>query len=185
VQGGGYDREWYEPLTEEGHKEFDSIEENTIGCHTGPFYGLNVGNPQPGYEYCWQLNDPREVLKSRLRGGEVVEGGDPEFSIYNTEDPNQTTLDTSQLYSELVLIRTPIEMVRAQQLEEQQRAENMVYGTGEDFIDQASPLEADYGRRGGRAQGATRFFRNDHVLEVEEDGKTAVLQTPRSGPVRR
>lgn len=184
MQGGGYDREWYEPLTSEGVRELD-IEEETIGCHTGPFAGLNVANPQPGYEYCWQKNDPRDVLRSQLRGGEVVTGDDPEFSPYHTEDPNQTTVDTSRLYNELVLIRTPIEKVRAQQKEEQRRAEQMVFGGVDDFVDQASALEADYGRRGGRGRGATRFSRGDHMVELDTDGKTTELRTPGSGPVRR
>jgi len=184
MQGGGYDREWYAPLTPEGNRVTEDALDDTIGCHTGPYAGLNVPNPQPGYEYCWQLNTPREVYRSELWGGEVVQGEDPEFAAYR-EDPDQTTVDTSRLYNELVLIRTPIEKVRARQLEEQRRAEEMVFGSGEDFVDRASALEADYGRRGGRRDGLTRFHRGDHRTEVETDGKTTEFVTPEGGRVRR
>jgi len=182
MQGGGYDRQWYESLREDGTKEMD-IGAETIGCHTGPYAGLNVANPQPGYEYSWQINDPREIYRSQIKGGEVVQGSDPEFSVYQNEDPNQTSLDTSQLYKELVLIRTPIEKVREQRLEEQRRAEIMVRGSVEDYANQASALEADYGRKDGR--GSTRFARAEHMVEYEADGKTEAVWTPDSGIVRR
>ena len=182
MQGGGYDREWYAPLTTEGVKEMDIFEE-TVGCHTGPYAGLNVANPQPGYEYCWQINDPREILRSKMQGGTVVQGSDPEFSVYQNEDPTQTPLDTSQLYKELVLIRTPIETVRERRLKEQQRAEVMARGSVSDFMDQASPAEADYGRRDGR--GPTRLTRADHSIEHETDGRTEEIWSPSSGIVRR
>jgi len=159
------------------------IPEETVGCHTGPFAGLNIANPQPGYEYSWQLNDPREVLRSRMQGGEVVQGEDPEFSVYHNEDSNSTPLDTSQLYKELVLIRTPIETVRERRLEEQHRAEEMARGSVGDFVNKASSAEADYGRKDGR--GATRLVRGEHSLELEEDGRTKELWTPDSGIVRR
>jgi hypothetical protein len=182
MQGGGYDRKWYEPLDSQGVRNMD-IPEETVGCHTGPFSGLNVVNPQPGYDYCWQINDPREILRSRMQGGVVVQGSDPEFSVYQNEDPEQTPLDTSQLYKELVLIRTPIETVRERRLKEQHRAEVMARGSVNDFVDQASPAEADYGRRDGR--GSTRLTRGDHSIEIEADGRTEAIWTPGSGIVRR
>jgi hypothetical protein len=183
MQGGGYDRKWYEPLKPDGNREID-IPEETIGCHTGPYAGLNVANPQPGYEYTWQLNDHRQILLSRMRGGEVVTGSDPEFSVYsaNIEDMDTTPLDSSQLYKELVLIRTPIEKVREQRLQEQQKAEAMARGSVRDYLDQVGPVEADYGRRDGR--GPTRLTRSDHSMELEEDGRTTAVWTPH-GIVRR
>lgn len=180
--GGGYDREWYASLSEDGIRDMD-IPEETIGCHVGPYAGLNVANPQEGFSYTWQINDPREVLRSRMMGGVVVQGSDPEFSVYNTTDDNQTPLDSSQLYKEVVLIRTPIEKVREQALREKQAAEVMALGSIQDYTDKASALEADYGRQDGR--GSTRFPGQEHALEFETDGKTEAIWTPESGIVRR
>jgi hypothetical protein len=183
MQGGGQDRQWYEPLAPDGTRDLD-IAEETIGCHVGPYAGLNVGRPQPGFEYRWAINDPKELLRVRMQGAQVVQAEDPEFSVFNDfTDPDRTPLDTSQLYAEVILTRTPIEMVRERRLQEQRKAEIMVHGSASDFIDRASSTEADYGRRDGG--GATRFSRSEHMTEYEEDGKPAAVWTPDSGIVRR
>ena len=62
ILGGGADREWLEPLDEVGNREpDDDVEvdfEKMIGCHTGVFSGLNVYDPQPGFEYIWEVYKP-------------------------------------------------------------------------------------------------------------------------------
>lgn len=183
MQGGGQDRAWYEPLRDDGTRDLDTLEE-TIGCHVGPYAGLNVARPQPGFEYSWALNDPRELLRVKMRGGQVVQQDDPEYSVYNEfEDPDRTPLDTAKLYEEVILIRTPMETVRRRREEEQRRAEASVHGGMNDFVDKASALEADAGRRGGHS--STRFARKEHMVEYDVDGRTEAVWTPDSGIVRR
>jgi len=185
MQGGGHDLSWYEPLNEQGSRNLDlESGDETVGCHVGPYAGLNVAQPQPGFEYSWALNDPRELLRARHRGAEVVQGSDPEYAPYNDfQDPHQTPLDTSQLYQEVVLVRTPMETVRKRRAEEQRKAEISARGFVDDYLNRASALEVDAGRRGGHS--STRFARNDHQVEFYEDDKAAAVWTPGSGIVRR
>ena len=183
MQGGGQDLQWYEPLQHDGSRDLDTLEE-TIGCHVGPYAGLNVACPQPGFEYSWALNDPRELLRARQKGSQVVQAEDPEYSVYNDfEDPDRTPLDTAKLYEEVVLVRTPTETVRERRLEENRRAEVSARGSIEDFTERASPLEASCGRTDGR--GPTRFSRGDHMMEFDEDGNDVGVWTPGAGIVRR
>jgi hypothetical protein len=182
MQGGGQDRAWYGPLLEDGTREMD-LGERTIGCHTGPYAGLNVVNPQEGFEYRWGLNDPRELLRARMAGSEVVQADYPEYSAYRAlDDPTRTSIDTSELYQELVLLRTPTEKVRERRQREQEMAERSVRGSVDSYTDRAGALEADLARRDGKP---TRFARSDHMVEFEEDGRAASVWTHESGVVRR
>jgi len=184
MQGGGKDRQWYEPLAPDGSRDLDTVEE-TLGCHGGPYAGLNVGRPQPGFVYSWPLNDPRDLLRARHRGGQVVNGDDPEFAMYQElGDDYSTPLDTSQLYKDVVLLRTPTEKVRERREAEAKKAEIQSRGSVQDYLDGASDLEAEYGGRGRRA-GPTRFVGDEHMTEYENDGSTASVWTPATGVVRR
>jgi hypothetical protein len=183
MQGGGQDRAWYEPLRSDGSRDLDTYDE-TIGCHVGPYAGLNVARPQPGFEYSWAINDPRELLRARQRGAQIVQSDDPEYSVYNEfEDSDRTPLDTAKLYEEVILVRTPLEVVRKRREEEQRRAEASLHGSVRSFTDKASALESDAGRRGGHS--STRFARHDHMVEYDTDGRTEAVWTPDSGIVRR
>jgi hypothetical protein len=184
MQGGGQDRQWYEPLAPDGSRDLDTAEE-TLGCHGGPYSGLNVGRPQPGFVYAWARNDPRDLLRARHNGSQVVNGDDPEYSMFQElGDDYNTPLDTSQLYKDVVLVRTPIERVRERREAEARKSEMQARGDAQDFLDRASDLEAEYGGRGDKA-GPTRFVGSGHTIQYEEDGKPAAAWSPATGVVRR
>jgi hypothetical protein len=181
MQGGGHDLSWYESLNESGSRDLD-IPEESLGCHVGPYAGLNIVNPQPNFEYSWANNDPRDVLRVRARGGQVVQGDDPEYAAYRVlEDSTNSPIDSANLYQDCILIRTPIEKVRERRDEESNRAEVSARGSVDDFTDRASALEADYGKH----RGPTRFSRSEHMMEWEEDGRVEAMWSPESGIVRR
>jgi len=182
MQGGGHDLVWYESLTEEGNRDL-GIPQETLGCHVGPYAGLNIVDPQPNFEYSWANNDPRDVLRVQAQGGQVVQGDDPEYAAYRTlEDSVNSSIDSTNLYGDCILIRTPIEKVRERRDSERQRAEASIHGGIDSYTDAASLEEAEYGRRIG---GPTRFARRDHMVEYEEEGRTTAMWSPESGIVRR
>ena len=180
--GGGYDLEWYSPLDEEGNTRIDGLE--TVGCHVGPYSGLNITGAQPNFEYTWINNDPKEILRTTMRGGQPVQSDDPEFAAYhNLFDQENTAIDTSQLYKELVLIRTPIEKVRERREREQKQAELSARGNIDSFLEGADAEERQQAQEDGR--GPTRFVRRDHGQFYEQDGQTEATWTPGTGIVRR
>lgn len=184
MAGGGHDLSWYEPLNPNGSRDLDTAEE-TLGCHVGPYAGLNVVRPQPGFAYSWINNDPRDKLRSRHNGAQVVQAEDPEYSAY-TEfgDDYNTPLDTSQLYQDVILVRTPIEKVRERREAEARKAELQARGSVDDYLSRASDLEAEYGTRNDGA-GPTRLVGRNHSIEYEADGKPESFWTPNTGIVRR
>ena len=178
---GGQDLSWYESLREDGNRDLD-IPEETLGCHVGPYAGLNIINPQPNFEYSWANNDPRDIIRVRARGGQVVQGDDPEYGAYRAlQDEISSPIDSANLYGDCILIRTPIEKVRERRDAERNRAELSARGGLSNYTERASALEAEYGKH----RGPTRFSRADHMVEWEEEGKTASMWSPQSGIVRR
>ncbi|GAG44690.1 unnamed protein product, partial [marine sediment metagenome] len=59
----------------------------------------------------------------------------------------------------------------------------MARGSISDFVNKATPAEAEYERQYGR--GPSRFARQEHSIEVEADGRTEEIWTPDTGVVRR
>ncbi len=179
---GGHDLSWYESLNESGSRDLDlDIPDETLGCHVGPYAGLNVINPQPNFEYSWANNDPRDIIRVRAKGGQVVQGDDPEYGAYRAlDDSVNSSVDSANLYQDCILIRTPIEKVRERRNEEKRKADISARGSVDDFVDRASALEDTYKHR-----GPTRFSRSDHMVEWETDGKTESMWSPESGIVRR
>ncbi len=51
-----FDREWLEPINLEGNANCQSLDGfyvDVVGCHRGPFEGLNIANPQRGLVCQW------------------------------------------------------------------------------------------------------------------------------------
>jgi hypothetical protein len=80
--GGGKDTSWLQPLDDEGNRRPDDDIglETMIGCHAGAYSGLNVVNPQAGFEYKWERNTGPDLLRARQHGGQVVHKGDQEMA---------------------------------------------------------------------------------------------------------
>jgi hypothetical protein len=83
--GAGNDRLELEPLDPDGNRKMDldnpeEGEVQTIGCHTGMYAGLNVMNPLPDHVYMWANDNPRDRLMVAQRGGQIVQGDDPELA---------------------------------------------------------------------------------------------------------
>ena len=187
--GGGSDREWLETLDIEGNRNPDlGVEEKTIGAHVGPYSGLNVMNPQPGYEYEWLLNPSRsggshaDSHMIHQIGGEVVKDGDQEFAAYKQMEGLQAEgVDTSTVFNELVLVRIPVEKQRAR-MQHQLDANNKMLRKGpeESFVNSASYLEGErYSDR-----GPTRFALRSHKTVFKHGDEEAEVSLPDSGIVR-
>tara|TARA_Y100000590_G_scaffold413_1_gene611 strand:+ start:8930 stop:9478 length:549 start_codon:yes stop_codon:yes gene_type:complete len=177
--GGGKDNNWLAPLDEEGNRQSDDIGlESMIGCHTGSYTGLNVVNPQPGYEYKWERNTGPDLLRSRQNGGQVVQSGDPERAAMNeiiSDGPSP--LDTSDVYNDVVLMRYPEERMREIREREHDTAQKMMRGGANDFMDRVS--QAEEMLSSGRS---TRFRRSDHRLDyVSPQGDVVEQWAPEDG----
>jgi len=188
--GGGSDREWIEPLNAEGNRVGHGVntELNVVGCHVGPYAGLNLVNPQPGYEYIWMLNpsrsgaSPADSLQIHVVGGQVVKEADPEFAAFMAmEGMDASPLDTSTMYKELVLVRIPAEKQLKRQQDNDAKNQRMLRrGPEESFVGRASHTESE--RYSGR--GPTRFALRDHQTQFNHDRDTVEVSLPDSGIVR-
>lgn len=190
--GGGTDRNWLTPLDTSGNVNTDhmNIEENTVGCHTGAYSGLNVCNPQPGFEYQWPLNpmgqngnfDPAAMHAIHQMGGEIVKEGDPEFAVYRQFQSGleSTPLDSNTVYRELCLVRVPTEN-RRRTLEKitELNLRRLRRGPEESFVNSGSQREGQY-----TSEGPTRFRLSTHHSELQTGGETREILTPDSGVVK-
>lgn len=169
VLGGGADREWLEPLDPEGNRdpgyeeedEFDSM----VGCHTGNYFGLNVYNPEPGFEYVWERNTDRDKLRAIQSGGRMVDANDREFAaVRSVLGANEgAPLDSLNVYNDVVLFKYPESAIRRKREQEQTKARNMIRGGERSFVDRATAAEREMSP--GRA---TRFARSDHRADLED-----------------
>jgi hypothetical protein len=189
--GGGSQREWLEPLDSEGNRQGHDllVEGRMVGCHLGNFAGLNVCDPQPGFEYEWMMNpsrsgaNPSDGMRIQQLGGQVVRDGDPEFAAFKHMEGmgDSSPLDTSTIYKELVLVRIPVEKQRARLQAISDKNKRMLRkGPEESFVGSASALESE--RYSGR--GPTRFAMRDHQTEFKHDRDTVEVSLPDSGIVR-
>lgn len=182
---GGFDSSWLAPLDDQGNAPVDSLD-NVVGQHSGLYAGLCVVNPQPDFEYSWARNTDNDRLLVKLRGGQIVQSGDPEMAYYNQDADaaaaQPTPVDSAQLFGDVILVRTPVEKVRAERDEQQRRARAQLRDAGTDFVEKAGGAERDPHYTGGRP---TRFKRDDHMIVFEDDQGRAVDQwTPDIGIVR-
>jgi hypothetical protein len=190
--GTGSQREWLEPLDSEGNRHGHDllVEGRMVGCHLGNFAGLNVCDPQPGFEYEWMMNpsrsggSPADGMKILQVGGQVVTDEDPEFAAFKHMEGmgGSSPMDTSTVYKELVLVRIPVERQRARLEAIKEKNEKMLRrGPAETFVGGASALEQSqrYNER-----GPTRFAMNDHRTEFNHGRDIAEVSLPDSGIVR-
>jgi hypothetical protein len=187
--GGGYDREWQESLDSDGNRNPElGVEDNVVGCHVGPYAGLNLYNAQPGFEYQWMLNpsrsgaSPADSLMIHEIGGIVVKAGDPEYAAFNRmEGMTASPLDTSNMYRELVLVKIPAErQAQRRQANLEKNAKMLRRGPEESFVNRASHQESE--RYSGR--GPTRFAMRGHQTQFNHDRDTVEVSLPDSGIVR-
>ena len=147
---------------EQEQGQLDGSPGTVIGCHTGQHEGLNVTNPQPGYEYSWAINDRAGHTGIMTSGAQVVQANDPEYAVYQTNlhDPKHaTSLDSTHTFNELVLVRTSIATVEAKRAREQAQRDSMLRGSAveESYLGGADAeqraLEANYGESNYRIMG--------------------------------
>jgi hypothetical protein len=188
--GGGFDRSWLEGLDSEGNRNPEiGVENRVVGCHVGPYAGLNIYDAQPGWEYQWMLNPsrsgagPADSLLIHEIGGTVVSEGDPEFAAFNSmEGMEASPLDTSQMFRELVLVKIPQERQAQRRRENMEKNARMLRaGPEESFVNRASDLEREprYNDR-----GPTRFAMRGHQTQFNHDRDTVEVSLPDSGIVR-
>ncbi len=186
--GGGLDLEWLEHLDAEGNRTNIPTEKRIVGNPVGPYAGLNVCDPQPGFEYQWMLNpsrpgaNPADSLAIHVIGGVVVTSEDPEFAAFKKlEGMGAGALDTSTLYKELVLVKIPEEMqARRRQENLEKNARMLRKDPADSFVAGTSALESE--RYSGR--GPTRFALRGHQTEFTHGLDTAEVSLPDSGIVK-
>ena len=155
--GGGADRAWLEPVDHEGNRE------GVLGCHTGNTEGLNIENPEPGMAYLWQKNDAARIRGSLRDGYVVVSDSDPELAhMKSLGSANQSTVDTSQMYGDVILMKAPIEKVRLIREREHQRAQEMLRSGSDNFLSKVTQAEVELDPRGK----GTRFALGDHRMKI-------------------
>ena len=187
ILGGGADREWLEPLDEEGNKdpgyEVDDDFDDMVGCHTGNFFGLNVFNPEPGVEYVWERNTDRDKLRCIREGGRMVDANDREFAAVRhvLGASEGAPLDSLNIFNDVVLFKYPESAIRRKREQEQEKARNRMRGGAQAFADRAT--EAERAISPGRA---TRFARADHRQDYEDTSGNLVDQwSPDSGIIEK
>jgi hypothetical protein len=128
------------------------------GCHTGKFSGLNVQNPQPGWEYAHARDTREGITEARLNRYQVVQQGDPELAAYQN-DPNSPFSDTDSAaagYPGVVFVRRSPEDSRLIRGEEQKKRDALMRGgdTEQAFLSGRSAAE--------ESSGGKRFISPDH-----------------------
>lgn len=171
--GGGKSREWLRPLTPEGRLDTDDPNlDDMVGCHKGDFVGLNVINPDPGFEYVWELNRPRDIMRAKMRGGIRVGADEPESAaMAHLTDSTDTPVDGYHTFGDVTLFKYPIDKIAKIRAEESARAQAMMRGGAAEFVSKATKLEQEMSR--GQA---TRFKARNHGLQYL-DGQENVVDT--------
>jgi hypothetical protein len=178
---GTSNRNQAEPLTNGSRTsysdDYEDLDPNDmVGCHTGEFAVLNLGNPQPGFEYVWESSNPRARVGISIRGGEVVTSDDPEYAALRKLSGASQGLDTATMFGDVVLVRYPVERVRQRREAEQSQALKQLRGTEADFVCRADNLERSLSPR-----RPSRFRRGDHHIEILGDNKVIEHWTPDKG----
>ncbi len=170
---GGGAQEWLQELTPEGNIVTEG-DLDIRGCHKGFYTGLNVVNPQPGFEYQWPLNNLRSIQLARQRGWRQVQGDDPEMAGFRTsimgdhDDSDQVTpLDTSDVFQDVVLMRIPSEQLgEIREGQANDRKASLQGGGTSAYLHGARHDEIMSGH--GRT---TRFAHAHHGVELTEGGQ--------------
>ena len=159
--GSGAPREWLIPLDTSGNRDGEAldIEGQVVGCHTGPYMGLCVHNPQPGFEYQWELNpnrggafDPAASHRVHQLGGQIVRAEDPESAVYQKMQggiDQPAPLDSNTVFNELVFVRIPAENLRRHRMElVELNNKRLRRGPEETYANAATHHEGDFSPRG-------------------------------------
>ena len=181
--GGKADREWLEPVTEEGNSPSEEHAEfgHSVGCHTGQHEYLNIYNPLPGYHYVWERKKPNDLRRAVQKGGEIVKEDDPEMTAAAMASGADlvSTLDSMAEYNELQLVRYSESAMRKIREAEQKRAQQMMRGGDESFVNSQTAAEAssEWNPRGV----PTRFATSQHRTEFKSGDETQDQWTPDKG----
>jgi hypothetical protein len=180
--GAGHDREWLEPLTEEGHvNEEDSDLGYAVGCHKGAHEWLNIYNPIPGYHYVWERKKPNDLRKAIQKGGEIVRSDDPEMTAAAKASGADLVnlLDSNAEYNELQLVRYSEDAMRKIRDRERKRAKDVLGGADDGYTQSATAgeLSSEWNPRGVQ----TRFATNQHRLEFKDGADTQEQWSPDKG----
>jgi hypothetical protein len=180
--GGGFDREWLEPLTDEGNVNDEHPEYGkAVGAHKGQHEYLNIYRPKPGYTYVWERKKPNDLRRALQKGGEIVKSDDQEMTAAASATGVDLIgqLDSMVEYNELQLVRYPEAAIRKIREAEQARAQAMMRGADQDYVDSTTHAERNpqYNPRGIK----TRFATNQHRTEFAGDGEVQDQWTPDQG----
>ena len=121
--GGGRDRLELAPLDPYGNIESDDPDfDNMVGCHTGSYMGLCILNPEPGFEYIWERKTVHDIMRAKMRGGIEISSEDTESVAINKMVGEAISIDSSNVFKDVIAFKYPVEALRAQREQEQAKA---------------------------------------------------------------
>lgn len=186
--GGGADRLNLKPLDPQGNRDGNDHPDldDMVGCHTGSSAGLNMGRTLPGHVYVWERRRGPDILRSKQRGGSVVETSDEDYPAGRAMAGGleATALDSAEIYNDLILFRYPEEAVRQRREQEDAKARAQLRSGAEDFVSQATPAEIEYSG-GGPTRFAGRKHRMDYRTGFSEESPLVDQWTPDKGIVEK
>lgn len=137
----------------------------SVGCHRGAYEALNVRNAQPGMIYYYAARR-RGVLRFLNRGWEVVLDSDPERWGAELPDKVQAQLGGEKAFQDVVLVRAPEDLVRAENDEKAAQARAALNGSEQAYFDQGRRVASMI--RGGSGKDIY-YATREHGLHFEEN----------------
>jgi hypothetical protein len=167
----GADLSWFRPV--EARNEDPYGRRQTLGTYRKGSEGLNVKNPQPGFQYQWVnlYNDNEVSRRLDVQGFQLVRLTDPEGLGHTNWSAQKGTPQESLIMfgRRLALARIPIERHRQLREERRELYRQRINGPTSDFDERGAQMYAEL-RGLGRASAAGHAYyqRSDHGIEGEE-----------------
>ena len=141
--------------TVEDHQLLDpegNLYEGRLGAHRGDYEGLNVRNPQPGFQYIqarWLDHrgkpDMKRVMHFRNLGYEFPQEGEALGQPESLHRGTNLEARDDITFGDLVLMRCPDWKVMERKAERQKRSDDAIMGGYDDFVARGRGSEEAYG----------------------------------------
>ncbi len=151
---------WTKPV-EPGNRE-------RLGNHRGPNEALNVIGAVPGFHYYYEARKGSNVLRRVSQGYEVVTAEMPERFGAHLPDPVSKQLDGITAFSDVILMRIPIEKYKKIRAAQDQEARERFEASTSTYLDQGQDQTARLGHRAPKGGNDVYFKRPDHGVEIKD-----------------
>lgn len=139
----------------------------SLGNHKGDFEALNIKNPQPGMHYFWAKKTASSVRRFMRYGFEVVQAEDPEEFGARLPEKVGALLDGATAYSDVVLMRIPLERYRQFRNQRKQLVEAKREASTQAYLAAGKERERELGHRAPR-RGPTYHKLVSHETVVSD-----------------